>query len=159
MTKKKILVAGMDGPTSGSLELMLGSEGYVPMSIQSGDEAFEHICSDPDAFDAIIIEPNMSKQDIDGVEMIKTIREGGIAAPIIALSNRAGIEDKVNGLKAGADAYLTIPFHKDELLAQIEAQFKGFERGKAMGNAPAPKSSLTRDGENAVAGAFRPEMR
>jgi len=126
MTKKRLLIVGMeDQNTNDSLKLMMDFEGYEVMSIQSANEALEYILNNSGAFDAIIIEPYIRKEDIDGFAMIEQIRESGNTSPIIALSNRAGVGDKVRGLNAGADAYLTKPFHKDELQAYIDATIRG----------------------------------
>jgi len=59
--------------------------------------------------------------EIDGIELIKTLRDEGIAFPIIILTARGHWQDKVEGLEAGADDYLAKPFHNEELQARLNA--------------------------------------
>jgi two-component system response regulator PhoP len=70
-------------------------------------------------YDAAIIDIGLPK--IDGISLIKTLRERQISYPILVLTARDSWQDKVNGLDAGADDYLTKPFHPEELLARIKA--------------------------------------
>ncbi|WP_206484128.1 response regulator transcription factor [Thalassotalea sp. G2M2-11] len=70
-------------------------------------------------YDAAIIDLGLPK--IDGKELIKTLRKQGIGFPIIVLTARDRWQDKVDGLDAGADDYLTKPFHPQELQARLNA--------------------------------------
>lgn len=71
------------------------------------------------AYDAAIIDVGLPKKD--GISVIKAIREQQISFPIIVLTARDHWQDKVNGLEAGADDYLTKPFHPEELAARLNA--------------------------------------
>ena len=71
------------------------------------------------AYDAAIIDVGLPKKD--GISVIKAIREQKISFPIIVLTARDHWQDKVNGLEAGADDYLTKPFHPEELAARLNA--------------------------------------
>jgi two-component system cell cycle response regulator CtrA len=64
---------------------------------------------------------DLTLPDISGYEVLRSLRASKIKTPILILSGMAGIEDKVKGLGFGADDYLTKPFHKDELVARIQA--------------------------------------
>jgi two-component system response regulator PhoP len=70
-------------------------------------------------YDAAIIDLGLPK--IDGVNVVKTLREQGFSFPILILTARGSWQDKVSGLDAGADDYLTKPFHIEELLARLNA--------------------------------------
>jgi len=58
---------------------------------------------------------------MSGYEVLRTLRKGKVATPVLILSGLTGIEDKVKGLGLGADDFLAKPFHKDELVARIHA--------------------------------------
>ena len=70
-------------------------------------------------YDLIILDIMLPK--IDGLTILKTLRDEGINAPVILLTAKSEIEDKVKGLDLGADDYLAKPFHYDELLARLRA--------------------------------------
>ena len=59
--------------------------------------------------------------DMSGFDVLRKLRVSRVRAPILILSGLAGVDDKVRGLGFGADDYLTKPFHKDELVARINA--------------------------------------
>ena len=94
----------------------LNSEGYVVECASDAEKALERTTSA--AFDLIILD--IMLPGMDGFELCHRIRTAGIATPILMLTARARIEDKVNGLKIGADDYVTKPFEVRELLARIE---------------------------------------
>jgi CheY-like chemotaxis protein len=70
-------------------------------------------------YDIILLDLNLP--DISGYEVMRTLRVAKVKTPILILSGLAAIENKVKGLGFGADDYLTKPFHKDELVARIQA--------------------------------------
>jgi DNA-binding response OmpR family regulator len=76
-------------------------------------------CALSDVYDIIILDIMLPKKD--GLTVLKEIREAGIGTPIILLTAKGQVEDKVKGLKLGADDYLPKPFHPDELLARLFA--------------------------------------
>ncbi len=69
--------------------------------------------------DLIVLDISLPKKN--GIEVLKTVRQAGVKTPILLLTVRANIEDKVLGLDAGADDYLTKPFAFEELVARIRA--------------------------------------
>lgn len=79
-------------------------------------------------YDLIVLD--IMLPEIDGLEVCRRIRKRGIAVPIIMLTARGGIEERVEGLDAGADDYLPKPFHFSELLARIRALLR---RGPVLG--------------------------
>jgi two-component system cell cycle response regulator CtrA len=70
-------------------------------------------------YDIILLDLNLP--DMSGFEVLRTLRSARIATPILILSGLASIEDKIRGLGLGADDYVSKPFHKDELVARIQA--------------------------------------
>jgi DNA-binding response OmpR family regulator len=70
-------------------------------------------------YDAIILDIMLPK--MDGLAVLEALRGGGIVCPVLLLTARSRVEDRVRGLDLGADDYLTKPFHSDELLARLRA--------------------------------------
>ena len=95
----------------------LRNEGYLVDYAADGDEAYEKATRLP--FDLIVLDLMLPRRD--GLTVCRDIRRAGLGTPIIMLTARAQTDDKVTGLKTGADDYVTKPFHMQELLARIEA--------------------------------------
>src|SRR5579872_7474780 len=95
----------------------LRNEGYEVDYAANGDEGFEKATQLP--FDLIILDVMLPKRD--GFDVCKSIRESGLITPILMLTARGQTSDKVNGLKIGADDYVTKPFNMLELMARVEA--------------------------------------
>jgi len=68
---------------------------------------------------------------LDGLAIVSTLRRGGVRTPVLILSARSQVDDRVEGLKAGGDDYLTKPFAFAELLARLEALVRRSEPGRA----------------------------
>ena len=95
----------------------LRNEGYAVDCAAKGDEGFEKATQLP--FDLIILDVMLPKRD--GFDVCRGIREAGLITPILMLTARGQTSDKVNGLKIGADDYVTKPFNMLELMARVEA--------------------------------------
>jgi two-component system alkaline phosphatase synthesis response regulator PhoP len=95
----------------------LRSEGYAVEYAADGDEGFEKATQLP--FDLIILDVMLPKRN--GFVVCRNIREAGLITPVLMLTARGQTSDKVNGLKIGADDYVTKPFNMRELMARIEA--------------------------------------
>jgi two-component system, OmpR family, alkaline phosphatase synthesis response regulator PhoP len=95
----------------------LRNEGYAVDCAANGDEGFEKATQLP--FDLIILDIMLPKRS--GFDVCKDIREAGLITPILMLTARGQTSDKVNGLKIGADDYVTKPFNMLELVARVEA--------------------------------------
>jgi two-component system alkaline phosphatase synthesis response regulator PhoP len=106
----------------------LASEGYEVTSITDGNEAVARATSDP--FDIILLDVMLPGRD--GFDVCRTIRERGVIAPVLMLTARGQLVDKVVGLKLGADDYLTKPFEMPELLARMEALLRRAPGGGAV---------------------------
>jgi two-component system, OmpR family, alkaline phosphatase synthesis response regulator PhoP len=95
----------------------LRSEGYQVTTATDGAEGFERASTEP--FDLLILDVMLPRKS--GFEVCSELREQGFSMPILMLTARGQTADKVQGLKIGADDYLTKPFDMLELLARIEA--------------------------------------
>jgi two-component system alkaline phosphatase synthesis response regulator PhoP len=92
-------------------------EGYVVEAVADGESGFSRACDE--GFDLIVLDLMLPKKS--GFDVCRDLRQMGLATPILMLTARDQMVDKVLGLKIGADDYLTKPFEMLELLARIEA--------------------------------------
>jgi two-component system alkaline phosphatase synthesis response regulator PhoP len=95
----------------------LGSEGYVVDYAVDGVQGFDKATRLP--FDLIILDVMLPQRN--GFDVCRDIRRAGLATPILILTARGQVADKVVGLKLGADDYVTKPFDTQELMARVEA--------------------------------------
>jgi two-component system, OmpR family, response regulator len=95
----------------------LVEEGYAADVARTGEEALWMARATP--YDAIVLDLMLPGRD--GLEVCRSLRESGVWSPILMLTARDGIEDKVSGLDSGADDYLSKPFSFAELLARLRA--------------------------------------
>lgn len=113
----RVLLIEPDAATAETIELMLKHSNFNVSATGLGDEGIELA----KLYDYDVIISEIGLLDITGHEMLRALRDARIATPVLILSGMAGIEDKVRALDQGADDYLTKPFHKDELIARINA--------------------------------------
>jgi len=113
----KILLIEDDKNIILSLVPSLKETGYITDSVYNGEDGY--FAAQTDIYDLIILDYNIPK--LDGREVIKKIRNIGISTPIIMLTVRSEIKERVDILQIGADDYLTKPFSLSELLARIKA--------------------------------------
>lgn len=95
----------------------LRKEGYAVECAPNGEEGFEKATQLP--FDLVILDVMLPKKS--GFDVCREIREAGLITPILMLTARGQTSDKVNGLKIGADDYVTKPFNMQELVARVAA--------------------------------------
>jgi DNA-binding response OmpR family regulator len=95
----------------------MGREGYAADSASNGVEALEYIESG--SYDCVILDIMLPKKD--GITILKEMRGRGDQTPVLLLTARDSIEDRVSGLDCGADDYLVKPFAYDELSARVRA--------------------------------------
>jgi len=114
----KILVVDDERAVRESLRRALELEGYDVGLASDGSEALEKLEADAQP-DAIILDVLMP--GTDGLEVSRTLRRSGSRVPVLMLTARAEVGDRVAGLDAGADDYLTKPFALEELLARLRA--------------------------------------
>ncbi|MDD4690507.1 MAG: response regulator transcription factor [Eubacteriales bacterium] len=111
----RLLIAEDERNLNRILTKRLTAEGYTVDSCFDGQEALEYL--DVGEFDAVILDIMMPK--ISGLEVLRTIRKRGDKTPVIILTAKDSISDRVEGLDAGAEDYLVKPFAFEELLARI----------------------------------------
>ena len=113
----KILVVEDDPAVREALERALGFEGYEIDTARDGGVALSMVRSGD--YDLVLLDVMMPH--VDGIEACKRIRASGDTIPILMLTAKAAVGDRVEGLDAGADDYVTKPFALDELLARIRS--------------------------------------
>ena len=113
----KLLLVEDNPQLNKALTTLLKRNSYLVDSASDGEEAL--ICLNEFQYDVIILDIMLPK--IDGLEVLKRARKQNIQTPIILLTARSTIEDKIVGLDLGADDYLPKPFVTEELLARIRA--------------------------------------
>ena len=113
----KILVVEDEPKVAGALKEGLETEGYEIVLAQTGEEGFFNASSN--VFDLIILDIMLPGRD--GIEILHTLRRQGMKLPVLLLTAKDAVEDRVLGLDAGADDYLVKPFAFPELGARIRA--------------------------------------
>jgi two-component system OmpR family response regulator len=107
-----------DDPVLGkALQRGLNEAGHACEWVRNGRKGLEEARSQ--RFDAVVLD--LMLPDLDGVEIMKSLRSEGIRTPVLMLTAMGSVEDRVTGLKAGADDYLVKPFAFPELTARLEA--------------------------------------
>ena len=117
MSDKRLLLVEDEPGLQLALFDRLTAEGYTVETAGDGNLAVTRATGEP--FDVIVLDVMLPGRD--GFDVAKTIRQQGIQTPILMLTARSQVVDRVVGLKLGADDYLTKPFETIELLARIEA--------------------------------------
>lgn len=113
----RLLLVEDEKPLSNALATILKHNNYSIDCVYDGLEALDYI--ETGIYDAIILDIMLPK--MDGIQVLKTIRANKNNVPVILLTAKSDVEDKVKGLDSGADDYLTKPFSTKELLARIRA--------------------------------------
>ncbi|MEW5838481.1 MAG: response regulator transcription factor [Pseudomonadota bacterium] len=125
----RILLAEDDNALASALLLNLRAAGYVVDWAADGEEA-DYLVRE-DLFDAVILDLGLPKRA--GLDILRAWRASALALPVLILTGRDAWHEKVDGFAAGADDYLTKPFHPEELLARLSALLR-----RAHGLAPGP---------------------
>ena len=113
----RLLLAEDELELSRALTAILRHSGYEVDAVHDGLTALDHL--QRQTYDAAVLDIMMP--GMDGIEVLRQVRQGGIFLPIIMLTAKSEVADKVEGLDAGANDYLTKPFAAKELLARIRA--------------------------------------
>jgi len=113
----RILLVEDEPDISRQLKAALGDAGYVVDVAPDGEEG--QFLGETEPYDAVVLDLGLPK--VDGVSVLERWRRAGLATPVLILTARGGWSDKVAGFDAGADDYLTKPFHTEELLARLRA--------------------------------------
>lgn len=134
-----------------ALSIYLSSEGYNIYKAYNGMEALEMVTRE--TIHLVLLDIMMPK--MDGITVLKKIREQNILLPVIMLTAKAEVDDKVLGLDSGANDYLTKPFDSKELLARIRAitrQKQNADSTMRFGNISLDRASFTL---SSPSGSFR----
>lgn len=116
----RILVAEDERDMNRLISKRLAAENYSVDSCYDGVQVFEYLeCAE---YDGIILDIMMPR--MDGIQVLKKLREQNCQIPVLLLTARDSIEDRVTGLDAGADDYLVKPFAFEELLARIRVMLR-----------------------------------
>ena len=115
----KILVVDDERAVRESLRRALELEGYDVQLAEDGAQAIERLGGENGGPDAVVLDVLMP--GIDGIEVCRYLRRTGNTTPVLMLTARDGVGDRVAGLDAGADDYLVKPFALEELLARVRA--------------------------------------
>jgi two-component system OmpR family response regulator len=114
---RRILIVEDDPETAGQLVESLTAGGYQVDLAVNGNEALSRGA----ASDYAVITIDRMLPDIDGIAVMRQLRDDGITAPVLFISALGEVDDRVRGLRAGGDDYLVKPFSFAELLARVEA--------------------------------------
>ena len=129
----KILIAEDETSIANALKVMLTKEKYVVDVVYNGKDALDYITLF--SYDILILDIMMPR--LDGITVLKEARNKGITTPTLFLTAKSDIDDRVEGLDAGADDYLTKPFEIAELIVRVRALLKRSSK--------IPKSTAVRD--------------
>lgn len=113
----RILLAEDERSLSRALVALLEKNNYSADAVYDGEEALAYL--EAGNYDGLILDIMMPK--LDGLEVLRRLREQGNPIPVLLLTAKAEVEDKVTGLDTGANDYLTKPFSTAELMARIRA--------------------------------------
>ena len=139
----KVLLAEDEKRMNRALCELLRQEGYEVTAVENGEDALDEI--EGDTYDLIVLDVMMPK--MNGFDVAKSARRAGIRTPILMLTARGELDDKVEGLDCGADDYLTKPFMSKELLARLRALGR---RNIPTSDGSLAYEDLTLDVKNAV---------
>lgn len=115
----RILVVEDEPTLATQIAQALSTSGYVVDTANNGEDAFFYGDDPAQPYDAVVLDLGLPK--MDGITVLKKWRAAGRAMPVMILTARDNWHEKVAGIDAGADDYLTKPFHMEELLARVRA--------------------------------------
>ena len=127
----RILVVEDDRKVASFIRQGLEEEGHAVEVAADGDEALERAAADGSAWDLVVLDVMLPRRD--GFSVLKALRADGLKAPVLMLTARDAVGDRVTGLDLGADDYLTKPFAFEEFLARIRALLR---RGSGVRQSP-----------------------
>ena len=120
----RLLVADDDKDIAKVLTALFERNGYSVDVVYDGKDAYDYAAAGD--YDGLVLDIMMP--GMDGLEVLKKLRTTGVKTPVLLLTAKGDVEDRVNGLDAGADDYLPKPFAANELLARIRAMLRRKEQ-------------------------------
>jgi two-component system, OmpR family, copper resistance phosphate regulon response regulator CusR len=124
----KVLLIEDDPKTVRALASGFRGEGFEPVTAKTGEEGFFLLSRE--SFDVVILDWMLPGRD--GIEVLRALRVAGSKTPVLLLTARDTVEDRVLGLNAGADDYLLKPFAFAELLARVRALLRRIDSGNPL---------------------------
>jgi DNA-binding response OmpR family regulator len=116
----KVLLIEDEDRIASFLDKGLRANGYEVERVATGEEG---LALSADGADLVLLD--LGLPDVDGLEVLRRMRDAGITTPVVVLTARGDVADRVAGLELGADDYLPKPFAFDELVARIHARIRG----------------------------------
>lgn len=113
----QLLLAEDELDLARAIEVILTKQGYLVDVVHDGEDAYQY--AQLSQYDGIILDIMMPK--LSGIEVLTKLRATGSQVPILLLTAKSAVDDRIEGLDAGADDYLTKPFNMGELLARVRA--------------------------------------
>ena len=141
MPESRILVVEDESKVARALREGLERQGYQVVIAPTGEEGFFLV--NAEEFDLIILDLMLPGRD--GLQVLSTLRKRGLETPVLILTARDAIEDRVQGLDKGADDYLVKPFAFPELLARVRALLRRTEQGPQLRLADLEMNVVTRN--------------
>lgn len=123
----RLLIVEDDGSLAAGLARALGLEGFLVEHFDAGEAALARVAEV--AFDLVLLDIGLP--GIDGYEVLRRMRLGGHEMPVLVLTARDAVGDRVRGLDLGADDYMTKPFALPELAARVRALIRRGQAGRA----------------------------
>ena len=131
----QLLIAEDDELLRDALQTQLTQAGHAVAVAEDGQVALDMMART--TYDALVLDLGLPK--VDGLEVLRRLRVQLPALPVLVLTARDGVEDRVAGLNAGADDYLTKPFSREELLARLQAILR---RSRLPAYGPSPSEPV-----------------
>lgn len=116
----RLLIAEDDKDIVKALTALFEHNNYSVDAVYNGNDGYDYAVTG--GYDGVILDIMMP--GMDGLEVLRALRNAGIRTPVLLLTARGDVEDRVNGLDAGADDYLPKPFAASELLARVRAMLR-----------------------------------
>ncbi len=113
----RVLIVEDDAKVAGAVKAGLAAEGYDAVVSRSGEDGYFRVTTEP--FDALVLDLGLPGRS--GLEVLSGLRGRGLVIPVLVLTARDSVDDRVVGLDAGADDYLVKPFAFAELVARLRA--------------------------------------
>ena len=126
----RLLLVEDDVMVASGIKLGLTDAGYAVDWVGSAERAME--ATRTEAFDVAVVDIGLPL--MDGLALTQRLRKSGFAMPVLILTARDALQDRVQGLDMGADDYMTKPFELPELLARLRALLRRLRRGRGRGS-------------------------
>ncbi|WP_406456864.1 response regulator transcription factor [Streptomyces sp. NBC_01622] len=139
---RKILLADDDADVREGLGRVLRFEGYETVLVGDGRTAIDLLGVPDDAAAPDLVLMDVTMPELDGLAATRRIRASGSTVPILMLTGRTAVGDRIVALDNGADDYLSKPFAVDELLARVRALLRRSTREEVYGSPPAELEQL-----------------